>query len=92
MVYFELSILGGVIFLATAAADYVTSRDITALSVSQDNVASHPSEIPVGSTPTEVTLKQRIRLAISRIRTPIIGYLLAVILQIPFLFETAGVI
>ena len=92
MVYLELSLFGGIIFLITATLDYLIARRPVVSSSNINTGASHPSEVPVGSRPSEVTLSKKIRSVISRCLTPITGYLFAVVLQLPLLFETAGVI
>ena len=94
MVYLELAIAGGILFLTTAVVDYLSSKGYSLSLLRSDSPDSptHPSQVPVGQRPSDVTSKERIKSLIKRLLTPLLGYIVAVILQIPLLLEITGVI
>jgi len=97
MNYIGFSLLGGAVFLITSLLDYYWTKTATNITrISNDSL--DPSDIPVGSRPDSDEihsyetegLEQRSRLLPTE--PTIIGYILAVILQLPALLSIFGVI
>ena len=84
MVYLSLSIFGGILFLITSVLDYYWSRLQTRESPAIETATS-PSDIPVGSKPTESDSSP-----LSNIEPRYVGYILAVLLQLPALVSQLG--
>ena len=85
MDYATLSIIGGILLLITAIFDYYWTRIQSSTNVSFNESPSSPKEIPVGSRPSS---EQKSYL--KTVRPRYIGYLLAVLLQIPVLLSELG--
>lgn len=80
----SLAILGGILFLVTAVLDYYWSRHQTDQSTQAETPTS-PDKVPVGSKPPEENGSIQ-----SKIEPRYVGYLLAVVLQLPALASQMG--
>lgn len=85
MVYVDLAILGGILFLATAVLDYYWSR-IKPQQGGTTDIPKTPSEVPVGSKPPDY----RSDSIWSKIPPIYLGYLVAILLELPFLASQLG--
>lgn len=85
--YLELALCGSILFVITGALDW-RQRNTEGSNTPQSQ-PDHPSEIPVGSRPPDDEESNGFRL--QKI-FPWLGYILAVILQIPLFLSILGVV
>jgi hypothetical protein len=85
MDYISLSLIGGMIFLFTSLFDYYSERKMD--EISNTDTPSHPSDITVGSKPNSP------KYAMASISKPQpIGYIIAVLCQLPLILSIIGII
>ena len=85
MDYFVLSLIGGLVFLGTSFLDYYWTQKSS--NNTNINEASHPSEIPVGSSPETTSYLTK-----TSLEPRLLGYIGAILLQIPFTLSMIGVL
>lgn len=82
--YVILSTLGAIIFLVSTIYDYYLEKN-ESLPYGLSEKPSDPSEIPVGSSSSETKYWEYIE-------PVLLGYLIAIVLQLPLLLSILGVI
>lgn len=85
MLHVPLAILGGILFLVTSLFDYYWTRIQSQESASTSTPKS-PSDVPVGSKPSGY----RSDSVLSKIEPRYLGYISAVILQLPLVASQLG--